>query len=148
MSTLVSLDAQPLTTADAPAHYARPRWKRIYSTRIVLLLAWALSFIAVFRAASVWNEKATDNGEESRSHVRAEVTRWISQQSSAGEKASILALGGIQRGIIPHESWLEAMIDDPSKPGNARLSICRFTLDASGSIVDAVERSIPYEAPR
>jgi hypothetical protein len=148
MSTLVSLDAQPLTPANAQAPYARPRWKRIYSTRIALVLAWALSFIAVFRAASVWTEKSVDNGEESRSHVRAEVTRWISQRPSPGERASVLALGGIQRGLMPEESWLEAMIDDPGKPDNARLSICRFTLNASGSIVDAVERSIPYDAPR
>ncbi len=148
MSTLVSLDAQPLTPANAPAQYTRPRWKRIYSTRIALVLAWALSFIAVFRAASVWTEKNVDNGEESRSHIRAEVTRWISQRPSPGDKACVLALGGIQRGLVPEQSWLEAMIDDPGKPDNARLSICLFTLDASGSIVDAVERSVPYSAQR
>jgi hypothetical protein len=60
----------------------------------------------------------------------------------------LLALGGVQRGIMPQESWLEAMIEDPSKPAEARLSICRFTLNASGGIVDVVERIVPGDVPR
>jgi hypothetical protein len=145
MSTLASWNAQPIATSDTQKLSASWRWKPAYLTRIFLVLAWAMSFTVVLRAASIWSLLATDTTEEFRSHVQEEIAHWISQRPATSAKTYVVACGSIERGIIPQESSVEAMIDDPSKPGDAGIFACRFTLDSSGSIIDAVERSVPIE---
>lgn len=119
------------------------RWKPVYLTRTIVLLVWAICFTVVLRAANIWSLKATDNGAASRAQIQREIAHWMSQRTSSGATTSIIAYGSVHRSVFQPGAWLEATIEDSSKPVEARLSICRFTLDASGRIIDVAERSLP-----
>jgi hypothetical protein len=148
MATIAFWNGQPLERSGTQETPARRRWKPVYLTRIIVVFACAVSLTVGFRLVGIWNLMGTDNRVEARSHIQEEVTHWISQCPSMSAKAYVVACGSIQRGVLKPESWLEAMIEDPSKPVDTRLFICRFTLDSSGSIVDMKERSLPADVPR
>jgi hypothetical protein len=148
MATIAFWNGQPLDRSGAQAQPTRRRWKPVYLTRIIAVLAFALSFTVVLRMVGIWNLMGADNRAEVRSHVQEEITHWLSQSPTMSAKAYVVACGSIQRGVLHRESWLEAMIDDPGKPVEARLFICRFTLDSSGRIIDVAERGLPADVPR
>jgi hypothetical protein len=143
MDTTALWNGQPLAGSTTQEAAPARRWKPVYTTRIVAVLAWSLSFTVMLRVVGIWSLMSTDNGVEARSHIQDEVAQWISQCPSMGEKAYVVACGSIQREVLPSQSWVEAMIDDPSRPADDNLFICRFKLDSSGGIIDMAERGIP-----
>ncbi len=148
MNTLASWNAQPIAETATQVQSARWRWKPAFLTGIFAVLIGTIVFTVAIRVVSVWNLTAMDNSVESRTQVRDEIVRWINQRPASSGKASVVACGSIERSILQPRSWVEAMIDDPSKPVDARISICRFTLDSSGSIIHMVEKGIPGNIPR
>jgi hypothetical protein len=143
MDTIAVWNGQPLAGSSTQEETPRRRWKPVYTTRIVAVLAWSLSFTVMLRVVDIWSLMATDNRAEVRSHVQEEVAAWITQCPSMSAKAYVVACGTVQREVLNSESWVEAMIDDPGRPVDASLVICRFTLDSSGAIIAMAERNIP-----
>jgi hypothetical protein len=145
MDTIAVWNGQSLAGSSTQEKTPRRGWKPVYTTRLVAVLAWSLSLTVMLRVVGIWNLMVTDNRVETRSHVEQEVAEWITKCPSLSAKAYVVACGTVQREVLKSESWVEAMIDDPGRPVDASLVICRFTLDSSGSIIAMSERNIPRD---
>jgi hypothetical protein len=143
MSTLAYWKAQLLAAPGTQERFAGWRRKSAHLTRIIVLLAWTICFTVVLRAAGIWSLKATDNGAAARAQIQREIAHWMSARTPSGGAISIIACGSVHRTIFEQGAWVEATIEDSSKPAEERLSICRFKLDASGRIIEVAERSLP-----
>src|SRR5689334_22428604 len=120
MDTLDSWNEEPVAENFVQAESAGWRWNPVYVPRILVALAGIVSCTMMLRVASIGNQMAADDGPEARLHLQEEIVRWISQRPS-GTKASVVAVGTIHRDVFRQNAWVEAMIDDPSKPADARL---------------------------